>query len=110
MVSASHTSRNVTSCSSSASLTPAATVSWCGRLTDMSLEPGRRCTRPPLSSSRSASRTVERLTPNWRASSVSDGRRSPSRSVRLEDALADRRGHLAVGGLDQDLLERTLRT
>src|SRR5207302_1443106 len=44
----------------------------------------RRLARPQrrLSSSRSASRTVERLTPNCRASSVSEGSRSPSRSAR----------------------------
>ena len=105
MLSASQTLRTVTSCSSRASLTPAATAPCCGRLTDMSFEPGRRCTSPRLSSSRSASRTVERLTPNCRASSVSEGSRSPSRSARLDDARADRRGHLAVGGLEVDLVE-----
>jgi hypothetical protein len=52
------------------------------RWLDISFEPGRRSTRPRLSSSRSASRTVERCTPNWRASSISDGSRSPSRSAR----------------------------
>ena len=83
MVSACQTSRTVTSCSSSAWLTPAAMRSCGGRLTDISFEPGRRSSRPRLCSSRSASRTVERCTPNWRASSVSAGSRSPSRSVRL---------------------------
>jgi len=53
-----------------------------GRVTTMRFVPRRRVTRSALSSSRNASRIVERLTANCSASSVSGGSESPSRSVR----------------------------
>ena len=48
--------------------------------------PGRERTTPLLSSTRSASRTVDRLTSNWPTSSRSLGRRCPGRSSPLASA------------------------
>ena len=68
----------------------------------MSLEPRSRLSTPLLSSSRSASRTVPRCTPNWRASSISGGSRSPALMVRSVIRSEQRGGHLAIGRLDAD--------
>ena len=51
-----------------------------GRISGPCGSPGRERTIPLLSSTRSASRTVERLAPNWVTSSRSLGNRSPGRS------------------------------
>ena len=76
----SQTSATVAWCKVSARETPVATCAGSGRLTIMSFEPRSRRSSPEDSSSRSASRTVERCTPSCRASSSSLGRRSPSPS------------------------------
>src|SRR5277367_2089454 len=77
---ASHSSKKVTSCRASARLTPELTRRGSGRVTRRRFSPRPRPSNPWTSSSRIASRMVERLTPNWRARSVSDGNASPARS------------------------------
>ena len=74
----SHTSAAVAWCKTSARDTPVATCCGSGRLTIINFDPRSRRKSPEDSSSRSASRTVERWTPSWIASSVSLGRRSPN--------------------------------
>ena len=104
----SHTFRKVTSCSTSARPTFSATWSVCGRVTIISFDPRVRVSKPAVCSSRSASRTVERLTPNCLASSFSEGRRSPLLNERCGDPFDQRCGDFAVRRFKLNGFERMI--
>ena len=95
---ASQTSTTRARCRASACDKPPPTASRVGRVTKRRLPPRRRPSSPALSSLRSASRTVERLTSNCRASSVSVGSGSPSCSSRRRIRGADGLRNPEIGG------------
>ena len=70
------------------------------------LPPRPRPRRPWVSNSRMASRTVERLTPNWRARSVSEGSGIAGPERPVDDALLDQVRNLPIRGLIVQRLEQ----